>query len=642
MKIADIEARLESAKNDALDALDVPGEVAGELALAPAPNPEMGDVGFPCFALAKHLRNAPQKIAGDVAEKVRETLTDDDVIDEVVVAGPYVNFRLRTAKLAEIVVGQALQEGVGFGEGFVDEPERWMIEFSAPNTNKPQHLGHVRNDLLGATVSSILDFGGHEVVRANLINDRGIHICKSMLAYSKWGDGETPESSGTKGDHLVGKYYVMFGKRFAEEYADWQKTNKARTKAAAWIDDMSEEQRKGRSDDELREAFFDQFEDDYFNQFSPLGAETKAMLRDWEAGEPEIVELWSTMNSWVFTGFDETYERLGVDFDRVYRESETYLLGKDLVLQGVDDGVFRRLGDGAVVFDLEPLELPGEKVLLRSDGTTVYMTQDLGTAIARFDEYELDRMIYVVGDEQDYHFKVLFGILDALREGLGDRLSHLSYGMVHLPEGKMKTREGTVVDADDLIDEMVNLAAIEVRARYEEQGLSEEEIAERSEAIGLAALKYYIMDFNPRTTVHFDPKKSIDFQGRTGPYLLYSYARIQSIAQEAGGFPNLDDQGQRNALQALGTDLEMAVVRELQDWPRMVALAARLLDPSKVTEQVFKIAKAFSTMYNDRERHKIIEVESPRKEGLLLLALAVSNALATGLQILGIDTLQEM
>lgn len=642
MKIADIEAHLESAKNEALRALDVPEEVRDEIALAPAPNPEMGDVGFPCFALAKHLRNAPQKIAADVADQVRESLDEEDLIAEVVVAGPYVNFRLRSGRVAEIVVGQALDQGIAFGENFVDDPARWMIEFSAPNTNKPQHLGHVRNDLLGAIVASILDFGGHEVVRANLINDRGIHICKSMLAYARWGGGETPESTDVKGDHLVGKYYVMYGQQFASEYADWQKTNEARQKAAAWIDDMSEGQRKDRSDDELRDAFFEQFEDDYFNQHSPLGAETKAMLRDWEAGDADVVELWNTMNSWVFAGFDETYERLGVEFDRVYRESETYLLGKDLVLRGLEDGTFRKLDDGAVVFDLESLDLPGEKVLLRSDGTTVYMTQDLGTAIARFDEYDLDRMVYVVGNEQDYHFKVLFGILDALRDGMGERLFHLSYGMVNLPEGKMKTREGTVVDADDLLDEMVALAETEVRARYEEQGLSDEAIRERATAIGLAALKYYVMDFNPRTTVHFDPKKSIDFQGRTGPYLLYSYARIHSIAQETGGFPTLDDRGRREALQALGTDLEMAVIRELQDWPRMVELSARLLDPSKVTEQLFKIAKAFSTMYNDRERHKIIEVESPRKEGLLLLALAVSNALATGLQLLGIDTLQEM
>lgn len=642
MNIADIERRLNKAREQALASLDVPVEVADEIALAPAPNPEMGDVGFPCFALAKHLRKGPPVIAEEIAEKIRAELADDDVIEEVVVAGPYVNFRLRSGKVAEAVVGQALDQQRRFGSGFIDAPEKWMIEFSAPNTNKPQHLGHVRNDLLGATISSILSFAGHDVTRVNLINDRGIHICKSMLAYQKWGEGETPESSGTKGDHLVGKYYVMFGQKFAEEYATWQETNEAAASLSDWKGNLSEKETADKSDAALRQEFFTHFEDEFFNTHSILGAETRKMLRDWEAGDGKTVELWNTMNSWVFKGFDETYETLGVEFDRVYRESETYLLGKDLVLHGLEHGTFEKLDDGAVVFDLEKIGKDGQKVLLRSDGTSVYMTQDLGTAIARFDEFDLDKMVYVVGNEQDYHFEVLFGVLDQLREGLGERLFHLSYGMVNLPEGKMKTREGTVVDADDLVQEMIALAEVEVRARYVDAELSEEEIHRRARSIGLAALKFYILDFNPRTTVHFDPKQSIDFQGRTGPYLLYSYARINSIAREADGFPELRGLELSTALQALGTDLEMAVIKELQDWPRMVALAARLLDPSKVTEQLFKIAKAFSTMYNDRERHKIIELESPRREGLLLLTKSVQNAMATGFYILGIEPLEEM
>lgn len=638
MKIADIEAQLTSAKDDALRALEVPDDVVAEISLAAAPNPELGDVGFPCFALARHLRKAPPQIAADVAARIEP----GGVIQEVVVAGPYVNFRLDSAVIADVVVSQALEEGARFGADFVTEPQKWMVEFSAPNTNKPQHLGHVRNDLLGATISTLLAFGGHDVIRANLINDRGIHICKSMLAYKKWGDGETPESSGVKGDHLVGKYYVLYGQKFEEEYAAWTKSDAADADFTAWKRLQSPKAVAEQSDEELRRRFFADYEDTYFNQGSILGAETKRMLLDWEAGGEDVIALWEKMNSWVFAGFDETYASLGVEFDHVYRESETYLLGKDIVASALQQGKLKRLDDGAIVFNLAKIGMEGEKVLLRSDGTSVYMTQDLGTALSRIDEYDLDHMIYVVGDEQDYHFQVLFGLLDTLRPGLGERLVHLSYGMVNLPEGKMKTRTGTVVDADDLVAEMIALASEETHARYAEAALGDDELARRARAIGLAALKFFILDYNPRTTVQFDPKKSIDFQGRTGPYLLYSYARIHSIAREAGGFPELDDAEQEAALRALGTDLEMAVVRELQDWPRIVALAARLLDPSKITEHLFKISKVFSTMYNDRERHKIIEIESPRREGLLLLAKAVSHTLATGFAILGIEPLDEM
>ena len=634
MKITDIEAQLTAAKDAALAALDVPEDVIAEISLAPAPNPDMGDVGFPCFALARHLRNAPPKIAAEVAQKIEAS----GLISEVIVAGPYVNFRLDGAAVAEVVLREALQSQTGFGAVDLadDERDRWMVEFSAPNTNKPQHFGHVRNNLLGATVSSVLEHAGHEVVRVNLINDRGIHICKSMLAYRNWGDGETPESTGEKGDHFVGRYYVLYGHKFDEEYAAWANSDAASAAFAAWKRLQSPKLVAENDDESLRTKFLDAHEDTYFNQGSILGAQTKRMLMDWESGDEDVVALWEKMNGWVFAGFDETYKALGIEFERTYRESETYLLGKDIVEKALQDGLLRRLEDGAVVFDLHKVGLEGEKILLRSNGTSVYMTQDLGTALSRIDEYDVDRMVYVVGDEQDYHFKVLFGVLDTLRPGLGERMQHLSYGMVHLPDGQMKTRTGTVVDADDMVAEMSDLAREAVDERYPD--LDDDERARRARAIGLAALKYFIMDFNPKTTVHFDPKKSIEFQGRTGPYLQYSYARINSIAREAGGFPEVSEE----ALRALGTDLEMAVVKELQEWPRMVALSARLLDPSKVTEQLFKIAKAFSTMYNDRDRHKIIEVESPRREGLLLLAKAVQNALASGFALLGIDALEEM
>jgi arginyl-tRNA synthetase len=642
MKIQDIEARLLDAKNQALITLGVDADAASQIALAAPPDPTMGDRGFPCFALARALRKAPALIAEDVAEQIRRSLTEDDLIAEVTTAGPYVNLRLNPGRLAAIVVSQALEEGARFGGGFVAD-QHTMIEYSAPNTNKPQHLGHVRNNLLGAAVAAILKFAGHDVTRVNLINDRGIHICKSMLAYARFAHGETPDSAGIKGDHLVGKYYVRFENEFRSEYLAWQQTEEARTLFEAWLESpQSRDSRKelGEDREALQKAYFAGFRDTYFNKHSELGAQAREMLLKWEAGDEETVQLWRTMNAWVFAGFDQTYSRLGVGFDKVYVESETYKLGKNVVEQGLETNKLRRLDDGAVVCDLEQVGLQGQKVLLRGDGTSVYMTQDLGTALARFEEYAIDRMIYVVGNEQDYHFDVLFRILAMLYPELEGRLEHLSYGMVLLPEGKMKSREGKVVDADDLMEEMERLATAAVRERYD--ALDDAEIMHRARIIGLAALKYFILDFNPTSTVQFDPQKSIDFQGRTGPYGLYSYARIQSIGRKLGGWPQVADEDRTAVLSALSTDLELAVVRQLQSWPRMVQLAATNLDPSKISEHLFHICKAFSTMYND-EHHRIIDIEDEaRRDAILLLAMAVAQTLKSGLGLLGIETLDEM
>lgn len=639
MRIADIETRVADLKDQALRALEVPEEAIADINVETPPNPEMGDRGFPCFVLARHLRKAPPLIAQEVADKLRDLVGDEDIIDEVRAVGPYVNVLFSKAGLARVVVEEALDDAQ-FGGQTADDPQHWMFEYSAPNTNKPQHLGHVRNDLLGYSVAQITDWAGNEVTRVNLINDRGIHICKSMLAYQKWGNGETPASAGVKGDHLVGKYYVMFNQKFAEEYAAWQQTDEADERFEQWLQENPIDEDERPDDDVLRERFFAEYKDDYFNNESQLGQQAKQMLRQWEAGDEEVVALWNQMNAWVFAGFDETYERLGVEFDHVYRESETYKLGKDVVLEGLEAGKFDRLDDGAVVCDLDELGLQGQKVLLRSDGTSVYMTQDIGTALERFREYDLDQMVYVVGNEQDYHFNVLFKILGLLEPELAGRLYHLSYGMVLLPEGKMKSREGKVVDADDLMDEMERLAREAVVERWPELGA--DEIDERARAIGMAALKYYILDFNPRTTVNFDPKKSIDFQGRTGPYCLYSYARIQSIGRKIGGWPELDEAERAGCLEALGTDLEMALVRQLQEWPRVAAQAARDLDPSKVTEHMFNLCKSFSTLYND-PAHKIVDIDdAARRDGLLYLSQAVAETLDKGLRLLGIETLEEM
>ncbi len=632
--ISEIQTILDQIKTEALSSFDLAPEVIENITFAPSPDLKLGDLGFPCFSLAKSMRKAPAMIAKDIAAAINAD--DHDIIAEVLPVGPYVNFKYARGVVSEKVVAAALDSS-DYGKGVYEKPEKWMVEFSAPNTNKPQHLGHVRNDLLGASVSSILKFAGHDVVRVNLINDRGIHICKSMLAYQRFGEGKTPESESIKGDHFVGDYYVMFDKIFTEEYESWLESDVAEAKFQEWQKGRKEKERE--ADKTPKKSFQKSYKDTFFNTESEIGGAAKDMLIKWEEGDTEVRGLWNLMNTWVFKGFDETYESLGVVFEHVYRESETYLLGKDIVNKGVERGVFKTIEGGAIACDLETVGLKGEKILQRSNGTSVYMTQDLGTALARFEEYEMDHMVYVVGDEQDYHFKVLFAILEALDPKLANRMKHLSYGMVLLPEGKMKSREGKVVDADDLIEQMHVLAHESVEERYPD--LDEVEKRKRSVAIGNAALKFYILDFNPKTTVTFDPKKSIAFEGRTGPYCLYSYARIQSIGRKVGGWPELSEEEREAALSALGTDVEMQLVNELTDWPRMVQLSARLMDPSKITEQLYKLCKAFSTMYNDND-HRIKDIEGPRRDGLLLLTEAVAKTLKTGLDVIGIEALNEM
>ncbi|MCK5800518.1 MAG: arginine--tRNA ligase, partial [Deltaproteobacteria bacterium] len=494
LTIAKLRAHLNSKVADALARAGAPNT---RIELAPAPKPELGDVGFPVFALAKVLRKAPPLIAQDVAALIEV----DAVIAEVTTEKAYVNLRLDRGTFFEVILREAIGRKARFGGDQVNEDKRehWMIEYSSPNTNKPLHLGHLRNNLLGASVSKLASFYGHDVKRVNLVNDRGIHICKSMLAYARWGEDTDPAKSGKKGDHLVGDFYVLFDQKLTEEYAAWKETPAAATHAAATDKDL------------------------YFKEISPLGADVRVMLRAWEAGETDVVALWEKMNTWVFAGFDATYARMGVAFDVVQRESQTYKLGKAIVQEGLDNKLLATRDDGAVVFDLETVGLPGEKVLLRADGTSVYMTQDLGTAAQRFAEHDLDRLLYVVGDEQNYHFDVLFRILDRLRPGLAERCHHLAYGMIRLPEGKMKSREGTVVDADNLMDTMHTLAKAEVKSRADEgkahvEGIDEAELKIRAEGIAMASLKYYLLKFTPKTSFEYDPKASIDFLGQTGPY----------------------------------------------------------------------------------------------------------------------------
>ena len=478
-----------------------------------------------------------------------------------------------------------------------------MIEYSSPNTNKPLHLGHVRNNLLGYSVATILKANGHNVIKVNLVNDRGIHICKSMLAWQLYGGGETPASSGMKGDHLVGKYYVEFDKHY-----------KAQVKEL-----MAE---KGLSEDEAKKQ-------------APIMLQAQEMLRKWEAKDPEVYALWETMNGWVYEGFDVTYKAMGVDFDKVYYESQTYLLGKSLVEDGLKKGVFFRKEDNSVWIDLEADGLD-QKLLLRGDGTSVYMTQDLGTALSRFEENSLDDMIYVVGNEQNYHFQVLKLVLKKLGYEWSDNIFHLSYGMVELPEGKMKSREGTVVDADDLIADMIGTAREMSDELGKLDGCSEQEAAAICEMVGLGALKYFILKVDPKKTMLFDPRESIDFNGNTGPFIQYTHARIRSIlrkAEEAG----IDASTYVNAT-LLPEEVEL--VKALAEYPAVVRTAGEQFAPSVIAAYAYDLAKQFNGYYHD---HSILKEDNEAVRSLRLkLAAEVARVIRSAMSLLGINVPERM
>jgi len=479
-----------------------------------------------------------------------------------------------------------------------------MIEYSSPNTNKPLHLGHVRNNLLGFSLSKILEANGYKVVKTNIVNDRGIHICKSMLAWQKWGNGETPASSGKKGDHLVGDYYVAFDKHYKQE--------------------LSELQDKGMNKEEAEAA-------------SKLMAEAREMLVKWEAGDKEIRELWKTMNNWVYEGFNETYKKLGVDFNKIYYESQTYLLGKDKVLEGLEKGFFFRKEDGSVWADLIKEGLD-QKVLLRADGTSVYMTQDIGTANLRFSEYPIDKMIYVVGNEQNYHFQVLSILLDRLGFSWGKGLVHFAYGMVELPEGKMKSREGTVVDADDLVDEMVDTARETSRELGKLNGLSEEEAEEIAHMVGLGALKYFILKVDPLKNMLFNPKESIDFNGNTGPFIQYTHARIQSILrraeeQDIAIIVNSDSASDLS-------DKELYLIRIIANFSNVVHEAGANYSPAIIANYIYDLAKEYNQFYHDYPVLK--ENDESLRAFRIKLSATIGKVIKTGMGLLGIEVPDRM
>jgi arginyl-tRNA synthetase len=566
------------------------GQLPDQLELGFPPNTKLGHFAVGCFALAKQFRNSPAEIAGHVADNIEP----DDVIEQANAAGPYINLKIKHDRLFGDLCGHIIQLDSRYGSSDMGQGKRAMVEYLAPNTNKPLHLGHLRNGALGMAVSNMFAATGHRVVKANLVNDRGVHICKSMLAWQRWGNGTTPESENEKGDHFVGKYYVRYA-------------------------------REAENDETLEN-------------------EIQQLLQNWEAGDPETIALWKMMNSWVYDGFDQTYRRFGLKFDAFYYESDTYKLGKDIIQQGLKKNVFSIDPSGNTVFFLPEEEFSRDKngelkrvTVLRADDTSLYISQDIGTAILKITDHNLDYSIYVVGSEQEHHFKCLFAILHALGYEWARNCHHLSYGMVYLPEGKMKSREGKIVDADDLITAMITLAEAEIRRRDPEAGLTDAEVKNRAAKIGVGAVKFYLLRVRPAQSINFDPAESISFDGFTGPYCQYAYARICGILEKA--------KSRQRTLQdpdfsLLGNTEEVQLLQKLIEFPQEVEIAVEDLNPSKIAGHVFNTAKAFNQFYN---KHPVLKAENEQfVDARLALIKATAVVLKNGLNLLGVEVLENM
>ena len=557
-----------------------------------------GNLTVVVFPWVKAARKAPDAVAQEIGAWLE---ANEEAVEKFNVVKGFLNITVAPKFWNSVLSHISATDNYGLKAADENSP-LVMVEYSSPNTNKPLHLGHIRNNLLGFSLSEILKACGNKVVKTNIVNDRGIHICKSMLAWQKWGEGVTPESSGKKGDHLIGDFYVLFDKHY-----------KAEVKAL-------EEQ--GMTKEEAEAA-------------SPLMKEARAMLVKWEQKDPEIRSLWEMMNSWVYAGFDETYKRMGVDFDKIYYESETYLEGKDKVLEGLEAGKMYRKEDGSVWADLTGEGLD-HKLLLRSDGTSVYMTQDIGTAKLRFQDFPIDKMIYVVGNEQNYHFQVLSILLDRLGFKWGKDLVHFSYGMVELPEGKMKSREGTVVDADDLMDDMVSTARSVSAELGKLDGLTDEEVARISEMVGLGALKYFLLKVDPRKNITFNPKESIDFNGNTGPFIQYTYARICSVLRKA------EEEGMAigNYADVTPGEREITLIQSLADFPATVQAAGQSYSPALIANYIYDLVKTYNQFYHDCSILK--ESDEAVRSLRLELSRQTARVVKTGMALLGIEVPERM
>jgi len=558
-----------------------------------------GNLTVVTFPWVKAARKSPEAVGTEIGNYLVE---NEPAVARFNVIKGFLNIVIEPAYWNS-VLGQILAQGRQWGVTPVtDASPLVMVEYSSPNTNKPLHLGHLRNILLGYSLSQILEACGNRVIKTNIVNDRGIHICKSMLAWQKWGDGITPASSGKKGDHLIGDFYVCFDRHFKDE--------------------VKQLMDGGMTEDEAKAA-------------SPLMAEAREMLRKWEAGDKEVRALWAEMNSWVYAGFDESYRRMGVGFDKIYYESDTYLVGKEKVLEGLEKGLMYRKDDGSVWADLTDAGLD-HKLLLRSDGTSVYMTQDIGTAKLRYDDYPIDKMIYVVGNEQNYHFQVLSLLLDRLGFKWGRDLVHFSYGMVELPEGKMKSREGTVVDADDLMADMVNSAAEVSREMGKLSDMSDAERSEVAEIVGLGALKYFLLKVDPRKNMTFNPRESIDFNGNTGPFIQYTYARIRSLLRKAA-----ESGVGRVAYAGIApSEKEIALIQALADYPSVVAEAGRSYSPALIANYAYDTVKLYNQFYHDCP--VLGEPDAAVRSMRLDLSKATADVVAGAMGLLGIRVPERM
>ncbi len=584
-----------------------------------------GNITLVVFPFVKTARKAPQAVAQEIGEWMCNNVQGDNVqctkgiISKYNAVQGFLNLTISDAFWVEQLKAIDADEHYGrfkhpngkCPNGKCENDQMlMMVEYSSPNTNKPLHLGHVRNNLLGYSIAQIQEANGWRVVKTNIVNDRGIHICKSMLAWLKFGNGETPESSGKKGDHLIGDYYVRFDKEYKAQIAGLMAAGK------------DEETAK-------REA--------------PLMLEAQEMLRKWEANDPEVRALWAKMNGWVYAGFDETYKRMGVSFDKIYYESNTYLEGKSEVEKGLASGAFYRREDGSVWADLTKDGLD-EKLLLRSDGTSVYMTQDIGTAKLRFQDYPIDKMVYVVGNEQEYHFKVLSILLDRLGFPFGKELVHFSYGMVELPNGKMKSREGTVVDADELMDKMIADAKEISKDKVNTlQGITEEEANEIARKVGLGALKYFILKVDPRKNMLFNPAESIDFNGNTGPFIQYTYARIRSVLRKSVSDSGLSGEAGLSSVSDSGLSLdpkELALIQRLSEYPSVVRQAGDDFSPALLCNYAYALACDFNSFYHDLSI--LNEPDGQKKALRLLLSANVAKVLRSAFALLGIEMPERM
>lgn len=610
-----MEQKLQQAVADIIEKLYSQKVDAKTIQVTVTRKDQNGDYTVVVFPLLKISKKAPDVTGQEIGQALTESVSE--IASFEVIKG-FLNLTLSKAYWAGILNQASKDADYGYKHAD-DKSPLVMIEYSSPNTNKPLHLGHIRNNLLGYSLSRLISVCGNKVVKTNIVNDRGIHICKSMLAWQKWGNGCTPESLNQKGDHLVGDYYVKFDKEFKAEVKQILATDPEIQAIVGADDEKTAEARKAAAEAK-----------------SPLMQEARAMLVKWEAGDPEIRGLWEKMNTWVYAGFDETYKLLGVDFDKIYYESNTYKEGKELVLKGLEEGKFYREADGSVWADLTNEGLD-KKILLRKDGTSVYMTQDIGTAKLRFRDYPIDKMIYVVGNEQNYHFQVLSILLDRIGFKWGKELVHYSYGMVELPEGKMKSREGTVVDADDLVADMISTAREMSKELGKLDGYTEEEAEQVYRILALGALKYFILKVDPKKTMTFNPKESIDFNGNTGPFVQYAYARIQSVLRKAADNKfEIPAEATADALEAK----ELQLLRQIQQFPDVVAEAGKVYSPALIANFAYDLAKEYNQFYHD---YPIMKEEDTAKRGnRLLISSVVAKVIKNAMWILGIDVPERM